>query len=256
MLARAYAVINQKGGVGKTTTAVSLAAASARIKQSTLLIDLDPQANATTGCIENITHSIKDALDGKVSFEEAIQTTKEGFDILPSSYNLTTCEVTLMQSSSREKALLKGLQSLNKKYDMIIIDCSPSLNILTVNALTASKNIIIPVQCEYYALEGLTKLLRTIESTRHNLCLSKHNLLILRTMFDGRNRLAIDVSEELSKHFGKALLNNVIPRNIRLAEAPSFGQSIFAYDSRCHGAISYLALAAELKKRAQQGITI
>lgn len=256
MLSNAYAIINQKGGVGKTTTAISLAAAAARIKRSVLLIDLDPQANATTGCLDESKHSIKDAFDGAMSFEDAIQTTDEGFDILASSYDLTASEVRLMQTQSKEKVLLKGLQNLSSKYDMIVIDCSPSLNILTVNALVAAKNIIIPVQCEYYALEGLTKLLRTIDITRRNLCLSKHNLLILRTMHDGRNRLAVDVSNELSKHFGDALLNSVIPRNIRLAEAPSFGKSIFSYDSRCHGAMSYLALAAELIKRAKKEATV
>lgn len=256
MLSNTYAIINQKGGVGKTTTAISLAAAAARIKRSVLLVDLDPQANATTGCLEESTQSIKDAFDGSTSFQDAIQTSKEGFDVLASSYDLTASEVSLMQSQNKEKSLLRGLQSLSKKYDMIVIDCSPSLNILTVNALVAAKNIIIPVQCEYYALEGLTKLLRTIDSTRRNLCLSKHNILILRTMYDGRNRLAVDVSDELSKHFGSALLNSVIPRNVRLAEAPSFGQSIFTYDSRCHGALSYLALAAELVKRVKQEETV
>lgn len=252
MLHNAYAIINQKGGVGKTTTAISLAAAARRMGKSVLLIDLDPQANATTGTLERSKHSIKDAFDGALGFEDIIQTTDEGFDILASSYDVTASEVSLMKTSTREKTLLLGLQSLNKQYDMIFIDCSPSLNILTMNALVCAHNVLIPVQCEYYALEGLTKLLRTIDTTRRNLCLGRHNLLILRTMYDGRNRLAIDVSSELSQHFDKALLNTVIPRNIRLAEAPSFGKSIFTYDPRCHGALSYLALAAELIKRAKQ----
>ena len=252
MLHNAYAIINQKGGVGKTTTAISLAAAMRRMGKSVLLVDLDPQANATTGCLSNSKHSIKDALDQSIDFNDAIQTTEEGFDLLASSYDVTASEVSLMKSASREKTLLRGLQSLNKQYDVIFLDCSPSLNILTMNALVCSKHILIPVQCEYYALEGLTKLLRTIDTTRRNLCLARHSLLILRTMYDGRNRLAVDVSNELAKHFDTALLNTVIPRNIRLAEAPSYGKSIFTYDPRCHGAIAYLALSAELIKRAKQ----
>lgn len=256
MLHNTYAIINQKGGVGKTTTAISLAAAAAKMKRSVLLVDLDPQANATTGCLADSKKSIKDAFDGTIPFSDAIQQTAENFDILASSYDVTASEVSLMNSAAKEKTLLLGLQSLPKQYDMIFIDCSPSLNILTMNALVAANHILIPVQCEYYALEGLTKLLSTIHSTQRNLCLEKHNLLILRTMYDGRNRLAVDVSEELSKHFGQALLNSVIPRNIRLAEAPSFGQSIFSYDGRCHGAMSYLALSAELLKRAKQTETL
>lgn len=252
MLKNTYAVINQKGGVGKTTTAISLAAATARMGQSVLLVDLDPQANATTGCLQSSTVSIKDAFDEKITFEAAVQTTAEGFDILASSYDVTASEVNLMKAAQREKVLLMGLQSLPKQYDMILIDCSPSLNILTMNALVAASNILIPIQCEYYALEGLTKLLRTIESTRKTLCLPNHNLLLLRTMYDGRNNLAIDVSAELTEHFQSALLNTVIPRNISLAEAPSFGKSIFAYNARSHGAISYLALAAEIKRRCKQ----
>ncbi len=252
MLRNTYAVINQKGGVGKTTTAISLAAATGRMGRKVLLIDLDPQANATTGCLENSQASIKDALDDIQNFGDYIQKTKEGFDILASSYDLTASEVSLISSAHKEKTLLRGLQSLSVQYDMVLIDCSPSLNILTMNALVAACNILIPIQCEYYALEGLTTLLQTIESTRRTLCLEKHNLLLLRTMYDGRNRLAVDVSAELTEHFGPALLNTVIPRNIRLAEAPSHGQSIFSYDARCHGAISYLALAAELVRKIKQ----
>lgn len=256
MFKNAYAIINQKGGVGKTTTALSLAAAFSRMGKATLLIDLDPQANATTGCLNDPETSIKDFFDGTISLQEAIQTTPEGFDIAPSSYDLTASEVLLMKSQSRESALLDGFNSLKKHYDIILIDCSPSLNILTVNALVASKNILIPIQCEYYALEGLAKLLQTIETSRRSLALNKHQLLLLRTMYDGRNRLAIDVSQELTSHFGQSLLNAVIPRNIRLAEAPGFGESIFSYDPRSHGAISYLALAAELMKLVKQQDTI
>ena len=252
MLHNTYAVINQKGGVGKTTTAISVAAATARMGQSVLLVDLDPQANATTGCLDNSTASIKDAFDKTTAFADAIQKTKEGFDILASSYDVTASEVNLMKSSDKEKTLLLGLQSLPKKYDMIIIDCSPSLNILTMNALVASQHVLIPIQCEYYALEGLTKLLRTIESARQGLNQNRHTLHLLRTMYDGRNNLAVDVSQELAEHFNNALLHTVIPRNISLAEAPSFGKSIFAYAPRSHGAISYLALAAEIKRRNKE----
>ena len=252
MLHNTYAIINQKGGVGKTTTTVSLAAAMTQMGKSVLLVDLDPQANATTGCLTQSNASIKDALDQSLSFQEVLQTSPEGFDVLASSYDVTASEVSLMQSALKEKTLSQGLESLEKDYDMILIDCSPSLNILTMNALYAAHHVIIPIQCEYYALEGLTKLLQTIEATRRSLHLNRHNLLLLRTMYDGRNRLAIDVSAELTEHFGQALLNTVIPRNIRLAEAPSFGKSIFAYDSRCHGAISYLALAAEILRRHKE----
>ncbi|MCP8352264.1 ParA family protein [Candidatus Synchoanobacter obligatus] len=252
MLRNTYAVINQKGGVGKTTTTISLAAAAAKMKKKVLLVDLDPQANATTGCMETSDRSIKEAFDNHASFTDCIQRTSEGFDILASSYDLTASEISLMSSSLKEQTLLSGLKSLPTQYDMILIDCSPSLNILTMNALVAASNVLIPIQCEYYALEGLTKLLQTIESTRRSLGLATHSLLLLRTMYDGRNRLAIDVSSELTEHFGSALLNTVIPRNIRLAEAPSYGKSIFSYDPRCHGAMAYLALMAEMLKRAKQ----
>ena len=247
-----FSIINQKGGVGKTTTAISLTAAFAKMGKKVLLIDLDPQANATTGSYGEYTHSIKNALCGEVPINECIYQTEEGFDILPASYDLTAAEVSLMRQPNREQLLSQGLQTLDTTYDCIFIDCSPSLNVLTINALVASNKLVVPVQCEYYALEGLTKLLQTIDSVRRSLNLDKHQLLLLRTMYDGRNRLSIEVSEELGKHFGQSLLNTVIPRNVRLAEAPSHGQSIFTYDPRSHGAISYLALASELRRKIQQ----
>lgn len=251
MSQKIFAIINQKGGVGKTTTAVSLAAAYARMKRSVLLIDFDPQTNASTATLDQWSHSVGSVLEGDTPINDAIYQSPEGFDVLPADYHLTSTELKLLKTQDKESKLKQALATLNRSYDFILIDCSPSLNILTINALVSAQNILIPIQCEYYALEGLAKLLQTIDSVSKQLQVS-HKLYLLRTMYDGRNRLAVDVSNELSKHFTGQLLQTVIPRNIRLAEAPSFGESIFTYDKSSQGAIAYLALAGELNRLTKQ----
>lgn len=248
---KTFAIINQKGGVGKTTTAVSVSAANAKMGKRVLLIDLDPQTNASTACLDDWQLSVGEVLNQNCTVKDAIYKSREGFDVLPANYNLTATEHALLKAENKEHILSQILSSIEHEYDAIFIDCSPSLNILSVNALVCAKHLIIPVQCEYYALEGLSKLLQTIRAVSKSIGLS-HQLYLLRTMYDGRNRLAVDVSNELHAHFKGALLSTVIPRNTRLAEAPSFGQSIFSYDNSSQGAIAYLALASELNRRITQ----
>lgn len=247
MRSKIFAIINQKGGVGKTTTAVSVAAANAKMGKRVLLIDLDPQTNASTACLDKWDYSVGDALLQQCHIQDAIHQSAEGFDVLPAQYNLTAAEHALLKVPNKEHTLQNLLEPIASNYDLIFIDCSPSLNILSINALVCAQNLIIPIQCEYYALEGLAKLLQTIRAVSQNIGIS-HQLFLLRTMYDGRNRLAVDVSAELKEHFSDALLNTVIPRNTRLAEAPSFGKSIFNYDNTSQGAIAYLALASELNR--------
>jgi len=245
-MARTIAIANQKGGVGKTTTAVNLAASLARTSLRVLLIDLDAQGNATTG--SGIDKACDVLLD-EVMAIDAIMDTVDGFDLLPANADLTAVEVELMDAEDREQRLKRALDPLRPRYDIILIDCPPALSLLTLNALTAADAVLVPMQCEYYALEGLTALLDTIHALKARLNPGLEIEGILRTMYDARNNLSTAVSAELAQHFGAQLLKTVVPRNVRLAEAPSHGQSIVGYDRASRGGLAYLELAEELLAR-------
>lgn len=251
-MGKTIAIVNQKGGVGKTTSCINLAASMAVLEQKTLLIDLDPQANATTGSLfqkESIRGNIAQVLLGEMVIKDSLLITPGHYMLIPGSGELTQTEIQLLQKEQREYALKKVLAPLLDAYDYIFLDCPPSLNILTVNALVAAHSVIIPVQCEYFALEGLSNLMDTLQSIRAtvNPRLQIHG--ILRTLFDGRNSLAKQVSEELCKHFKDKIYETIIPRNIRLAEAPSHGQPALLYDANSTGSQAYLSLAKEMLTR-------
>ena len=256
MTARIIAVANQKGGVGKTTTCVNLAAAFARMKYPVLLIDMDPQGNATTGVgidPRRLHVSACEVLLGERSAEEVILR-PEGvaLDLMPANGDLTAAEVTLLQKDRREFALKDALEPLRARYAWIFIDCPPSLNMLTLNALAAADSVLIPMQCEYYALEGLTGLLNTIEKLRASVNPRLQIEGLVRTMFDGRNNLATAVSDQLLENFGNRVYRTLVPRNVRVAEAPSHGLPVLLYDPRSKGALAHVALAGEMLRRHEK----
>jgi len=259
-MGKIYAVTNQKGGVGKTTSTVNLAASLAECGKTVLLIDLDPQGNATTGCgIDKMTlaKGSYDVIMGKAAATDVIRRS-EGvyFDVIPTNADLTAAEIELLDITLREHRLRVGLESIRDNYDIILIDCPPSLSMLTVNGLVAAQGVIIPLQCEYYALEGLSSLLKTIERVKQRANRSLEITGILRTMVDARNNLANQVSEQLIAHFESKVFHSVIPRNVRLAEAPSHGLPILQYDRSSRGSVAYMALANEFirrEKNNQQG---
>ena len=255
-MARILAFANQKGGVGKTTSSVNLAASLAATRRRVLLVDLDPQGNATMGSGVDkhaLERSVLEVLLGELAAAEAVvHAEAAGYDLLPASCDLTLAEVRLMQLEAREFRLKQALAPLDTAYDFMLIDCPPSLNMLTVNALVAAHGVVIPVQCEYYALEGLTALLQTIERLRQTSNPGLDIEGLLRTMYDPRNNLANDVSRQLMDHFGDRVYRTIIPRNVRLAEAPSHGLPVIHYERNSTGALAYIALAGEIIRRSEE----
>ena len=254
-MSKILVVANQKGGVGKTTTAVNLSASLAATKRKVLMVDLDPQGNATMGCgidKHDLEQSLYDVLTAKCRISDVIITAENaGFDVVPTNSDLTAAEVELMEIPNRETRLRSALEEVSANYDYIIIDCPPALSMLTVNAMVAAQGVLIPMQCEYYALEGLSALMQTIEKIKSKLNPELEIEGILRTMYDPRNSLTTDVSTQLITHFGDKVYSTVIPRNVRLAEAPSYGLPALAYDKNSRGAVAYLALAGEMNRRTK-----
>jgi chromosome partitioning protein len=254
---RVMAIANQKGGVGKTTTAVNLAASLAATKRRTLLIDLDPQGNATMGCgidKAQLQRGTCEVLLGEADIQSALVPLEAaGFTMLPTNQDLVAAEVRLLTMTvGRETKLQKALEPVRDQFDVILIDCPPSLNMLTVNALVAADSVLIPMQCEYYALEGLSALLSTVEQIKSAVNPGLELEGILRTMFDPRNNLANEVGAQLIMHFGDKVFRTIIPRNIRLAEAPSFGKPVLLHDKESRGALADLALAGEMLRREEE----
>ena len=251
-MAKILAVTNQKGGVGKTTTAVNLSASLSALGQRVLMIDLDPQGNATTGCgvmKREALPTVYQILIGRSTLEQSRIRTEFGFDILPANRELAGAEVELIEIENREFRLRDALHAAADQYDFILMDCPPALNMLTVNGLVAAEAVMIPMQCEYYALEGLTDLVTTLRKVRANLNSVLQIEGLLRTMYDPRMTLMQQVSAELESHFGEKVYQSIIPRNVRLAEAPSYGKPVIAFDRQSKGAQAYLQLAQEMLDR-------
>ena len=252
-MAKIIAIANQKGGVGKTTTAINLAASLAVLEKKVLIVDADPQANASSGLgidVDNVELGTYQVLEHTISAKEAIiSTTSPNVDIIPAHIDLVAIEIELVDKENREYMLKKSVAEIKDDYDYILIDCAPSLGLITLNSLVAADSVIIPIQCEYFALEGLGKLLNTIKSIQniHNADLDIEGLLL--TMFDSRLRLSNQVVDEVRKHFSSMVFDTIIRRNTRLGEAPSYGESIIAYDATSKGAVNYLNLAQELLKK-------
>lgn len=259
-MSKIIAIANQKGGVGKTTTCINLAASLAATHRNVLLIDLDPQGNATmgSGIDKNSTeYTTCDLLLGDVSLADLVVNNADvKYDILPGNGDLTAAEVALMEMPSRERKLRDALADVRDQYDYILIDCPPSLNMLTLNALVAANSVMIPMQCEYYALEGLSALMETVESIQASVNPDLKIEGLLRTMYDPRNNLASDVSGQLLLHFPKKVYRTIIPRNVRLAEAPSHGIPVINYDKSSRGALAYLALAGEILRNDENSTLI
>ncbi|HET6493701.1 MAG TPA: AAA family ATPase [Burkholderiales bacterium] len=253
-MAKTLAITNQKGGVGKTTTGVNLAASLAAAHQRVLLVDLDPQGNATMGSgidKRTLAMTVYQVLLGTCSIAEARAQSASGeYDVIPANRELAGAEVEMVEIDRRETRLKEALAQVESNYDFILIDCPPALNLLTVNGLTAAHAVMIPMQCEYYALEGLSDLVATIKKVRGHLNPGLHIEGLLRTMYDPRNTLAQQVSAQLIEHFGDKVYRTVIPRNVRLAEAPSFGVPVLKFDRNSKGAQAYIALAGEMLNRA------
>lgn len=249
-MSRIIAIANQKGGVGKTTTAINLSASLAALEKKVIIIDADPQANATSGIgidTRQIKSTVYDCLvDGKEPSEAVIPTGVENLSIMPSNIDLVGAEIEMLERPEREKILKRTVERISDRFDYVVIDCSPSLGLLTVNALTAANSVIIPVQCEYFALEGLGKLLNTIRIIQNNLNRELEIEGFLLTMYDSRLRLSNQVAEEVNKHFQQMVFKTIIQRNVKLSEAPSFGQPAILYDVDSRGTVNYLNLAKEL----------
>ena len=259
-MGKIIAIANQKGGVGKTTTCINLAASLAATKRNVLLVDMDPQGNATMGSGINknqLTLTTCDVLLGECSAAEAMLHSEDAeYDILPTNGDLTAAEVSLIEFQDRESRLRSALEEAKNRYDYILIDCPPSLNMLTLNALVAAQSVMIPMQCEYYALEGLTALLETVNKIQETVNPELQVEGLLRTMFDPRNNLANDVSGQLLVHFPQKVYRTVIPRNVRLAEAPSHGTPVIQYDKSSRGALAYLALAGEILRKHEDATLV